>query len=81
MRRQTKALTWVLTLLTAAVVGSIIGEVFRVNVPALAKGFNVGIEPPFMLDLNVITFTFGFTVKLNLAGAILALLTALYLGR
>jgi len=42
-----------------------------------SKGVNPGIAPPVVLDLKVITLTFGLTMKINLAsllGIVLALL-------
>ncbi|MBI5137281.1 MAG: DUF4321 domain-containing protein [Nitrospirae bacterium] len=30
------------------------------------RGFDIGINPPFVLDLHLFTFTVGFTVEINL---------------
>ncbi|HHX28521.1 MAG: DUF4321 domain-containing protein [Bacillota bacterium] len=68
-------------LATGAIVGSILGEVLSGVAPVLGKGFEVGVKPPFTVDLNVITFTAGLTLRLNLAGALLALLLVLLFGR
>lgn len=81
MRRQSRAWILVVALLAGAIVGSVIGEVLSDFAPILARGFVVGLRPPFTVDLNVVSFTFGFSVHLNLAGAILVLILILILGR
>ncbi len=81
MRRQARTWVWVIALLAGAIVGSVIGEVLSDVVPILSRGFAVGLQPPFKLDLNVVSLTFGFTIRLNLAGAILVLILVLILGR
>ena len=66
-----------------ALIGSVIGEVIGTLAPGgyvekvFSKGVNPGITPPAILDLRVITLTFGLTMKINLAsllGIALALL-------
>jgi hypothetical protein len=66
-----------------ALIGSVIGEVIGTLAPGgylekvFSRGVNPGIAPPAVLDLKVITLTFGLTVKINLAsllGIALALL-------
>lgn len=76
-------LTWIIifALVIGAIVGTILEGVLSGAVPVLAKGFSIGINPPFTLDLRALTFTFGFTLRLNLAGGLLALLIVLLLGR
>ncbi|HHW18818.1 MAG TPA: DUF4321 domain-containing protein [Firmicutes bacterium] len=81
MRRQSRTWFWIIVLVAGAVAGSIIGEVLSSVAPVLARGFTVGLQPPFVLDLNVVSLTFGFTLHLNLAGAVVALLLILLLGR
>lgn len=81
MRRQSRTLLLVIALSAAAIVGSIIGEALADIAPFLARGFSVGLEPPFVLNLNVISLTFGFTLGLNVMGAILVLLVVLFIGR
>ncbi|HHW27619.1 MAG TPA: DUF4321 domain-containing protein [Firmicutes bacterium] len=81
MRRQTRTWLLVVALTAGAIVGSVIGEALRDAVPVLSKGFTVGLEPPLVLDLNVLSFSFGFQLHLNLAGAIVVLLLVLLLGR
>lgn len=81
MKRQTRAFVLFVALTAGAIVGSILGVVLENVAPVLARGFTVGIQPPLVVDLNVISFTFGFTLHLNLMGAILVLLLVLILGR
>ena len=60
-------------LILGALIGSVIGEVIATFVPGglveklFAKGVDPGLSPPAVLDLKVITVTFGFTVRINLA--------------
>jgi len=70
-------------LILGALIGSVIGEVIGTLAPGgylekvFSKGVNPGIAPPVVLDLKVITLTFGLTMKINLAsllGIVLALL-------
>lgn len=81
MRRQTRVLILLIALAAGAIVGSILGVALENVAPVLNKGFTVGLQPPLTLDLNVITLTLGFTLHLNLMGAVLVLLLVLLLGR
>lgn len=81
MRRQTRTWLLIIALTAGAIVGSVIGEALRDVAPVLARGFEVGVNPPFVLNLNVISFSLGFSLSLNLAGAIVVLLLVLLLGR
>jgi hypothetical protein len=79
--RRTRVLILIVAIIAGAIVGSILGVAFENAAPILAKGFTVGLQPPLALDLNVITLTLGFTLRLNLMGAIMVLLLVLLLGR
>ncbi|MBE3518866.1 MAG: DUF4321 domain-containing protein [Firmicutes bacterium] len=84
MRRNSRLWLLVLLLAAGAIVGSIIGEIVGgtwPNLAILARGFRVGVVPPFTLDLNVLTVTFGFSLHLNVLGGIVVLLLLLWLGR
>jgi len=70
-------------LILGALIGSVIGEVIGTLAPGgylekvFSRGVSPGIAPPVILDLKVITLTFGLTMKINLAsllGIVLALL-------
>jgi hypothetical protein len=70
-------------LLLGALIGSVLGEVIASLAPGgyletvFSKGITPGLAPPVVLDLKVLTVTFGATMKINLAsllGIVLALL-------
>ncbi len=70
-------------IILGALIGSVIGEVIATLAPGgllervFSQGLNPGLTPPVVLDLKVLTLTFGLTMKVNLAsllGIVLALL-------
>ncbi len=70
-------------IILGALIGSVIGEVIATLAPSgllekiFSKGINPGLTPPAVLDLKVLTLTFGLTMKVNLSsllGIVLALL-------
>ncbi len=70
-------------IILGALIGSVLGEVIAILAPGgwlemiFSKGINPGLTPPAVLDLKVLTLTFGFTVKVTLSsllGIVLALL-------
>jgi hypothetical protein len=70
-------------IILGALIGSVIGEVIATLAPGgllekiFSKGINPGLTPPVILDLKVLTLTFGLTMKVNLSsllGIVLALL-------
>ena len=70
MRRD--SLTLILLLLAGLVIGGFIGE-WLGTYPAfsfLNYGKSFGLVQPVVLDLNVLSLTFGFSVKFNLASII-----------
>ena len=44
------------------------------------RGFGIGIDPPFTLDLHLVTATIGFTVEVNLF-VLLGMLTGYFFFR
>jgi len=62
----------VVLLILGALVGALLGEVIRLLFPGgtleqlFARGVSPGLSPATM-DLRVISVTFGFTLRLNLA--------------
>ncbi len=68
-----------LVFLMGAVVGHVLAESVR-HIPFfsfLARTLELGLQPAVRLDLALVTLTFGFTVRLNLAivlGVLIALL-------
>ena len=62
------------------ILGGYLGEL-ALSVPALkflGVGKELGLTSPFVLDLDILKFTFAFTVKLNIAG-ILGFITSLFI--
>ena len=65
-----KTFVKILTLCAGIILGGYLGEL-ALNVPALkflAAGKELGLTTPFVLNLDIIKLTLGFTVKLNIAG-------------
>ncbi len=58
-----------LLILTGAIIGSIIGSALGDIMPILNYGKSIGVDP-FLLDLSVVTLTFGFKLTLNVSGII-----------
>jgi hypothetical protein len=67
----------IITLLTCAIIGSYIGDIFQPYMPKiLAAGFTIG-TGPFPINLKVINVTFGLTLSMNfmsIIGLIIALI-------
>lgn len=59
----------VLLIIIGSIVGSILGRAFSKILPILNYGEAIGFGPT-TLDLNIITFTFGFSANLTFAGII-----------
>ncbi len=72
-------------LILGALIGSVIGEVIAALAPGgfletvFSKGINPGLSPPAVLDLRVVTLTFGLTMRINLASLLgIALAVVIY---
>ena len=76
--------TWIILVFICAglVIGGLLGEVAsQVDwLKWLAYGQTFGIENPFVLDLNVLSLTFAFTININIA-SIIGLSIAIFLYR
>ena len=76
--------TWIILLFICAglVIGGLLGEVAaQVDwLSWLAYGQTFGIETPFVLNLNVLSLTFAFTLHINIA-SIIGLTIAIFLYR
>ncbi len=73
--------TWafLIVLLIGVVLGGLIGELCA-NVAGLSwlnYGQTFGLTSPLVLDLGILSLTFGFTVKLTIAGIIGVLISVL----
>lgn len=61
----------VFVLFAGAILGAVVAESVR-GYPAVAflgRDLRVGLDPPFTVDMWVVTLTLGGTVRLNLAAA------------
>lgn len=69
---------WMLLLLilVGLVIGSFLGEVLGQEFNFLNKGYKLGLNPPFTLDLSVVQLTFGFVIDVNVA-SVLGMLIAI----
>ncbi len=62
----------ILFILVGGLVGGIMGEILLLLSPAgflreiFLKTYSIGITPPFVFDLHLMTFTFGFAFRINL---------------
>lgn len=71
-RRPGSTIALITLLILGALVGALLGEVIRLLFPGgileqlFARGVSPGLSPATM-DLRVLSVTFGFTVRLNLA--------------
>lgn len=76
--------TWIVLLFIFAglVIGGLLGDVAsQVDwLSWLAYGQTFGIESPFVLDLNVLSLTFAFSLHINIA-SIIGLAIAIFLYR
>lgn len=57
----------ILLLFVGALAGSVVNEALIGHVPSpLTSSFSIGLNPPVLVDLWVLTFTLGFTLKVSL---------------
>ncbi len=67
-------------LILAGIVGNLIGRALAVVVPGgvvhdlLISGFRFGIDPPWTLNLSVLSLSLGFTVNVTFLGALLMII-------
>lgn len=64
--------------MVGAIIGTVIGEALRDYVPVFTRSATLGISPTDVHIGDIITFHFGFTLRLNLATAI-GLIVAIWL--
>lgn len=75
-----KTVIKIIAIFAGIILGGYLGEL-ALSVPALSflgVGKELGLTSPCVLDLNILKFSFAFTVKLSIAG-ILGLLAALFI--
>jgi len=65
-------------------IGGLLGEVLRVVSPegilqdVFSRAYNIGIDPPFTLDLKLFSATIGFLFRINLF-SLLGILLGVYI--
>ncbi len=82
MRRQRKAgdyIILVVFLALGAFVGDLLGELLAPYAPILGRYGELGIAPVNFHLLHLVNFTFGISFRLNLIGALLGGLLAVFL--
>lgn len=71
-------------ILLGGLLGGLLGEILRAIAPQgplqdiFAKIQDIGLNPPFTIDLRLFTITFGFTLRVNLF-SILGVLLGIYI--
>lgn len=61
----------ILLLFVGALAGSVVNEALIGHVPSsLTRSFSIGLNPPVLVDLWVLTFTLGFTLKVSLLSVV-----------
>ena len=80
--RDKSSLIIILFICAGLVIGGLLGEVAsQVNwLNWLAYGQTFGIQNPFVLDLNVLSLTFGMVLKINIA-SIIGMILAVFIYR
>jgi len=79
-QRESRIVILLLTILVGAIIGTVIGEALGPYMPIFNRSATMGISPTDIHIGRIITFQFGFTLRLNLATAI-GLIIALWLLR
>lgn len=69
-----------LLILSAIIVGGFLGEFFKGNalLSFLGQGFNIGVNPPVVVDLRMLKFTLGIILNINIA-SVTAIILAIYI--
>ncbi|WDV44694.1 DUF4321 domain-containing protein [Clostridiaceae bacterium M8S5] len=60
----------IVLLIVGLLIGGVIGDFFSDKVEILGKNYTVGTNAPVVLNLRVITLTFGLVISINLASII-----------
>lgn len=70
--KEKNPLILIMLLVAGLVIGGVLGDYFGANkdLGILKRGFELGFQEPFKLDLGILTFSLGFMLKVNIASAI-----------
>ena len=68
--RESRLILLLLTLIVGAIIGTVIGEALRDYVPIFSRSASMGISPTTIHIGTIISFSFGITLRLNLATAV-----------
>jgi hypothetical protein len=80
LRRRREVWVAVVALLIGAFAGNLLGEALEKWIPLLARYGDLSLEPRSFRLLNLLHFTLGFSLRINLVGA-LGALGGLFLAR
>lgn len=69
-----------LLILSAIIIGGFLGEFFKGNslLGFLGQGFDIGVNPPVVVDLKMLKFTLGIILNINIA-SVTAIILAIYI--
>lgn len=82
MRKAKSGWLLLLFLIIGSFIGSLLGQAFGGSLPFLTLSSHAySINPPLVLSLDLVTLTFGFSVKMTVSGVIGLLLGALVYSR
>ncbi len=73
MRADKRTFSLLLFIILGALFGSIIGEFLSDYIPSLkvlSSAYNIGTRTPFIIDLRVLSLTFGITINFNIMSII-----------
>ncbi len=70
--KEKNPLILIVLLVAGFVIGGVLGDYLGSNrdFEVLKRGFQLGIEEPFKLDLGLLKLHFGFLLKVNIASAV-----------
>lgn len=80
MKNGKSTLILFLLILCAIVIGGFLGEFFKGNalLSFLGQGFNMGVNPPVIVDLKMLKLTLGIILNINIA-SVTSIVLAIYI--
>lgn len=71
----------VVLIIVCAIAGSFVGDLLKPVLPKLLSGnFNIGVKP-FLINLKVLSITFGFSISMNVMSIIGVIIAFVIFGR